>query len=233
MEFIKRFGMTFTRAIKPLERRERQSLSRDLQTLQTVLEQAGVAVVAPIGYEADDLIATFNALAKQEECLIYSGDRDLFQLVSPTTTVLYPSSRKGAILTVKPEQVQNLMNVRASQVIDYKALKGDSTDNIPGIKGMGDKTALALLARYDSVEDIYTHIGEITGRPYTLLKKGEPEARLSKMLATLVADIPLSSITLQQFDLRNFDVEAMVVTLNSLGLATIAQSYQHQLNRNF
>jgi DNA polymerase I len=196
------------------------ALTADIQTLQDLLMLSGVGIVTPVGYEADDAIATLITLAKSQPTLIYSSDRDLWQLVSNTTSVLCPS--KGLIT---PDQVKSILGVRPTQVTDYKALKGDSTDNIPGIRGMGAKMAIGVLEHYESIEDYYAaSMSKITGRPYTLMKQGEAEARLSKQLAVLVNHVPLED-SVDQFAIQRLDFTEMLVALKELGLTNIANSY--------
>ncbi len=201
-------------------RKEKEDLLvRDIQTLQTLLIEAEIGIVAPIGYEADDVVATLRKLAPDLPALIYSNDRDLWQLIDQTTTVLCPSKGK-----ITPDGVQKFWGIKAEQVTDYKGLRGDSTDNIPGVRGIGKKLAGELLSKYESVEDIYANIGKITGSPYTKLKPNEEIARLSKNLATLEAAIPLNQ-TLDSFALDRFRVREMAGTLATLGLDRLADRY--------
>jgi DNA polymerase-1 len=202
-------------------RKEKEpTLIADIQVLQTLLIESGIGITAPIGYEAGDVIATLNELAHDRRTLIYSSDRDLWQLIDETTKVLSPG--KGEI---KSSGVQEMWGIKATQVVDYKALKGDTTDTIPGVRGIGEKMALELLTQYESIEDIYAHIGEITGRPYTLLKPNQADAQLSKHLATLVRDVPIDR-TLDSFGIEQFQVSGMVEKLAELGLSKLAKSYK-------
>jgi DNA polymerase I len=199
------------------------SLITDIRVLQELLIAAGIGIIAPTGYEADDVIATLTTLAGGQPVLIYSGDRDLWQLVNDTTSVLCPS--KGRIT---PADVNAILGVRADQVADYKALKGDSADNIPGIRGMGAKMATGVLSQYDTLEAFYaTRISVITGRPYTLLKLGEADARLSKQLAVLVNTLSLGC-SLDALAIEQIHLNRMLEKLRDLGLSGIAKGYESQ-----
>jgi DNA polymerase-1 len=206
------------------ERDER--LIQDIDLLRDALELAGIGIVAPAGYEADDLIGAIAQQSKDEQVLLYSGDRDLFQLVSDRIWQIYPRHGKQPVLLVQPEQVVELMGVNPNQIADYKALCGDKSDNISGIKGIGEKIALPLLRKYNTIGGIYENISLITGRPYTLLKRGKEAAELSKKLALLKTDIPMSLEFYQQIKISNIDLTILVPTLLDLGLSTIAQDYE-------
>ena len=135
----------------------------DLENLQELLAALNLPVLTAPGYEADDVIGTLTRRANAEglRVKVLSGDRDLFQLIDPkqNITVLYLSTTYGKG-TPPPkefglEQVKDKMGILPSQVVDYKALCGDTSDNIPGVKGIGDKTAVQLLKQYGSLEQIY------------------------------------------------------------------------------
>lgn len=206
-------------------------LVADLALFKSILCQSKMGIEAPAGIEADDLVATLSAQFDGTK-LVYSADRDLLQLADDSTVILYPSSKKKTVLALLPADIKVMMQVYPNQISDYKALRGDATDNIPGIKGVGEKTAVDLLSRFQSIEDIYKNIGKITGRTYTLLKQGESDARLSKQLASLVMNATLPS-TVESFNFNNFDIDAIAPILNDLGLHTIVRIYNDFLDSQF
>lgn len=145
------------------------------------------------GYEADDLIGTIVTRAEKNglNCLVLTGDRDALQLVSPKTKVLL--TRKGIteIEVFDEGRVWEKFGVTPKQIIDLKGLTGDTSDNIPGVYGIGDKTAAKLIKEYGSVEKIIEHINELPSRQQNLMRGEEEKALLSKRLATIVTNSPM------------------------------------------
>ncbi|MDO5732798.1 MAG: 5'-3' exonuclease H3TH domain-containing protein, partial [Eubacteriales bacterium] len=160
--------------------------------LKDLLEASGVSVVSLAGYEADDLIGTLARQAHEAGLAvdIYSGDRDDFQLLKAGVEQIYPS-RRGDI-TISVENLgEHFYGLRADQVVDFKAIMGDSSDNIPGIKGLGEKSAQALLNEYDNLDAVYDSLDEIKGAMRKKLDSGRELAYLSRELATIDCDVPL------------------------------------------
>ncbi|MFI3284318.1 MAG: DNA polymerase I [Erysipelotrichaceae bacterium] len=161
-------------------------------------------------YEADDIVGTFSKMYQDIHIDILSSDKDLLQLIHPTCDYLMIKKGMSEIETMTPEKLNETMGLTPSQIPDLKGLMGDASDNIQGVKGIGEKTALKLLHQYQSIENIYEHIDEIKGKTKTLLENQKVEALTSKQLATIYTDIkmdvPLSTLifepnyqTLQQF----------------------------------
>ncbi|HMN14668.1 MAG TPA: 5'-3' exonuclease H3TH domain-containing protein, partial [Bellilinea sp.] len=143
---------------------------------------------------ADDVLGTI-ARAAEEKGLgvkIITGDRDLLQLVDDRVIVNLAGNKLSEAKDFTEKDVVASLGVRPDQVIDYKALIGDTSDNIPGVKGVGSKTAIKLLEQYDTLDAIYENIESISGRTQTLLKEGKESAYLSKELATIKTDIPIA-----------------------------------------
>jgi DNA polymerase-1 len=195
----------------------------DIKNLQELLVAMDLPVVTAAGYEADDIIGTLSRRANTAgwRVKILSGDRDLFQLIDPDeqTTVLYLSTTFGRG-TPPPkefgiEQVKDKMGVLPSQVVDYKALCGDSSDNIPGVKGIGDKTAVTLLSTYGSLEKVYASLDEIKGAVRQKLENGKEDACRSQYMAQIHLDVPLD-IGLDECKLKGFDTEKLVPLLEKL-----------------
>lgn len=155
--------------------------------VKQMLESMGVKVFEQDGIEADDLIGTLAKHSKYENLLI-SGDRDLLQLIDDNSTVLL--TRKGVTEMERfdAEHLKEVWGIEPYEVIDLKALMGDSSDNIPGVPGIGEKTALSLLSKYDRLDGIYEHIDEISGRAKTKLLDGKDSAYMSQTLATIKTD---------------------------------------------
>lgn len=139
-------------------------LTAQIGHMKAVLEALNIPTLGVEGFEADDVIGTLATKLHQEEpekrIGIFTGDRDAFQLVQDNVFVLMPDKQnKGGLLIIDDEGVIQRFGVRPSQVIDYKALCGDASDNIPGVKGIGPKTAAQLLMKFDSLNNIYAMLG--------------------------------------------------------------------------
>ena len=144
-------------------------------------------------YEADDVLGTLSKQAGQQgiDTVIVTGDADTMQLVSPHTKILYPKAGKAFSDTAlfDAEAVKQKFGVGPEHVADYKALVGDPSDNIPGVPGIGEKTAVKLIQQFGGIDDIYKHLGEVTPpKVKQILENNEPAARQSKELATIITE---------------------------------------------
>lgn len=155
------------------------------------LEKFSIPIYELPGYEADDVIGTIahNASEKGYKVLILTGDRDSFQLINENVSVLVPS--KGIIKEYKKDEVYEYWGIWPEQVVDFKALCGDPSDNIPGIKGIGEKTAAKLLQEFSTLDNVYKNIGNVKGKSIQeKLITGKKDAYMSKKLATILLDVP-------------------------------------------
>lgn len=209
----------------------------DLENLQELLTAMDLPIVVEPGYEADDVLGTLAYQASQQgfKVKILSGDRDLFQLVQPDDRVriLYMSniysaaSRSGAAPgSFGPDEVQEKMGVTVDQIVDYKALCGDSSDNIPGVKGIGDKTAVKLLAEYGTLDNIYESVEQIKGAVQKKLVMGKEAAYHSQFMARIVLDVPLK-VGPQDFEIKGFTADKVSPVLEKLEF----QSFLRQINQ--
>ncbi|MBD2125387.1 DNA polymerase I [Microcoleus sp. ZQ-A2] len=202
-----------------------QDFIQDLENLKELLAALKVPVVTSPGYEADDILATLAKQASETgyRVKILTGDRDLYQLIDPdqSISILYLSSeflrqgRSSGPTEFGPEQVKQKLGIFPNQVVDYKALCGDKSDNIPGVKGIGEKTAVQLLERYGSLEEIYAALDEIKGATKTKLEVGKQEAEHSRYLAQLSFNAPVN-ITLAEGKLEGFDTAILKPLLEKL-----------------
>ena len=160
--------------------------------LKEVLGQLGVFCTELAGYEADDIIGTY-ALKSEEvsgETVILTGDRDSFQLISPLTTVWFTKKGITDVEKLTPLNLKDFYGVEPDRVCDLKALMGDSSDNIPGVAGVGEKTALELINKYGSIEEIYEHTDELKGKLQEKIINGKDAAFDSKFLVTIFRQVP-------------------------------------------
>ncbi|MBW4652706.1 MAG: DNA polymerase I [Kaiparowitsia implicata GSE-PSE-MK54-09C] len=191
----------------------------DLANLQAVLLALNLPIYTVPGYEADDVIGTLARKASAEgyRVKILTGDRDMFQLVDAPVdgetgvSVLYlstnPFRRTSSLKEYGPAEVKEKMGVEPAQVVDFKALCGDSSDNIPGVKGIGEKTAIDLLTQFASLDQIYAHLDDIAKKAVrTKLENGQEDALRSQYLAQIHLDVPVNA-NLDDCKLTGFDEE--------------------------
>lgn len=180
------------------------------------------------GYEADDIIGTMSAhqTALGGESIILSGDRDLFQLVGEHVTVCFPQSKGQEMEIVTPEYLAEHYALTPELVIEMKGLMGDKSDNIPGINGVGEKTAKKLLADYGTVENLYAHLEDLKGKKlYDKLLAGKEDALLSKELATIKRDVPIDFEKLD-FSFDAPDVARLTTFYKELGLTKLLRKLE-------
>lgn len=159
--------------------------------VQRVLDHLEMRHVMVAGYEADDAMGTLAVRAAQAglPSIIVSGDRDLLQLVSPLITVFRPQGQEGEMYT--PELVQERWGVRPVQFVDLKALIGDASDLIPGVPGIGPRTAATLLTQYESIDGIYGNLGALPARWQTAFSTHQERVTLNRRLVTIVTTLDL------------------------------------------
>ncbi len=169
-------------------------LAPQIDRIQQIVKTFNLPVVTAEGFEADDILGTLAARAARDglDTLIVTGDTDAFQLIEPNVRVL-TSQRKWSETKIYDEAaIRERYGLEPRQLIDYKALVGDTSDNVPGVRGVGEKTATQLLQQFGSVEDIYARLDEITAkRARASLEAGRESAALSKKLITIKTDVPL------------------------------------------
>lgn len=160
--------------------------------MQEMVAAFGIPIYRQPGFEADDLIGTLacRASAEGHQVRVITGDRDLFQLIDERIRILLPSKDTG-FSEFGAAEVKQKYGYSPEQVVDFKALAGDSSDNIPGVKGIGEKTAIQLLSDYGSLEGIYAHLEQVTPKCRQKLVEGREDALLSQQLATIVCDAPV------------------------------------------
>ena len=172
-----------------------EELAQQMPVLKELLDDLGFVQVSKAGWEADDILGTLAAACEAQggTTLLATGDRDSLQLVDDATTVLLATNRET--LTMDPAAIREKYGVDPAQLIDVKSLMGDSSDNIPGVPGIGEKTALALVQKFGSLENIYEHIDDPAIKPGQRTKLGanKDKAELSYMLGTIRKDAPIDT----------------------------------------
>jgi DNA polymerase I len=198
----------------------------DIQNLYQLLTALNIPMVTAEGFEADDVLGTLATHASNQgyQVKIVTGDRDLFQLVNDNAgvSVLYLSSNpyqrsNSGLQPFNEQAVWEKMEVRPDQIVDYKALCGDKSDCIPGVRGIGDKTAVQLLKEFHTLQGVYDSLDKVPGAKQTKLREGQADAFHSQYLARIVTDVPID-IDLEVTTLNGFDLEDVRPLLEKLEL---------------
>ncbi len=188
-----------------------QSLIDQFPLVEEVLKAFNIPIIKKEGFEADDILGTISKMVdsgkwKNENLDLYilSGDRDLLQLVKNDIRVCLPSGNFKNLVAYDTDEVFKYMGVYPHQIVDYKAIVGDASDNIPGIKGIGGKTATELLGEYGELDNIYKNISKLKPRLQVLFGEGIEQAELSRMLAKIDQDMDIN-VLLESCLMRDFD----------------------------
>ena len=176
-----------------------EELAQQMPVLKELLADLGYRTVTAEGWEADDILGTLAAAcaARKDDCFLATGDRDSLQLVSDTTTVLLAATVMGRskTVTMDVDAIQEKYGIQPRQLIEVKSLMGDASDNIPGVKGIGEKTALTLVQNFGTLEGVYEHIDDKLIKPKQRehLLECREMAQLSHTLGTIRTDAPIDT----------------------------------------
>ncbi len=206
----------------------REEMRSQMQRVREVVQTMNIPIFEVPGYEADDLIGSLAKQAAEQklETVIITGDNDTLQLVSPLVKVVTPGGhrQKFSEATLYDEEaVKEKYGVDPTLLVDYKGLVGDKSDNIPGVAGVGDKTAKQLIQRYGTVEEIYEHLEDIDSkRAKKALASQKDQALLSKRLATIVRDAPIA-LDLEKCRTSDYDRDKVMALFRELEFRSLVQ----------
>ena len=220
---------TFRHEIYPEYKGHREEMPEDLSLIMPyvfrLLDILGIHILKKDGYEADDIIGTiaWQVPADAYEVYMVTPDKDFAQLVRENVYLYRPKYKGGGFDVLKRENVIEKYGIPPEQVIDFLGLKGDASDNIPGVPKVGDKTAISLLSEYGSLENILANIAHISKKSIkaTLTEFGE-QGKLSKQLATIHTEVPLEW-TEKQLEMEHCDLEALLALMKELEFRTTAE----------
>src|SRR6476646_1716373 len=201
-----------------------EGMSAQIPFIHRIVEALNIPVVRQAGYEADDLIGTLAVQAERAgyDVVIVTGDKDMFQLLTPHVRIYDPVKSKW----VGEAECLERFGVEPARVVEVMGLMGDSTDNIPGVKGIGEKTATKLIAQFGTIEELLRRVEEVTpARVKTFLIEQAENARLSRMLATIETRAPVEFHP-EQYQLKPADQERFADLLRELGFTTLLKSFQ-------
>ena len=225
-------GKTFRDKIYPAYKATRAKMPDDLRAqierIRQLVDAFNIPRLEMEGYEADDILGTIARQAEEKGLgvKIITGDRDLLQLVTARIIVNLPGSKMADAKDYTPKDVEDFLGVRPDQVVDYKALVGDKSDNIPGVAGIGEKTATALLQTYQTLDEIYANLDKLAQGVRTKLETSKEMAYRSQTLARIVTFAPIN-LDLENAVTADFDVkkvESIFRELEFRGLMTRLQN---------
>lgn len=203
-------------------------LAVQMPLLKDVLAAMNVAMYTKEGYEADDIIGTISSVAstKGMECYIVTGDRDSFQLINDKTCVCLLNNKNGCT-PMREAEILKTYGVSPKQMIEVKGLMGDSSDNIPGVKGVGEKTALELIQTYGNIEGVYDALEGITKKALKQkLTDGKDMAFLSRKLGTIMCAVPeLERSDLEEFAVAEPNREKLYEVFSTLGFKKMIERF--------
>jgi DNA polymerase-1 len=206
----------------------REEMRPQMNRIREVVDTLNIPIFEVPGYEADDLIGSLaeQATAQNLETIIITGDNDTLQLVSPWVKVVTPGGHRqrfSEATLYNEEAVKKKFGVDPPLLIDYKGLVGDKSDNIPGVSGVGDKTARALIQQFGTIEEIYEHLDEVDStRAKKALSDQKDEALLSKRLATIVTDAPIT-LNVEECRTSDYDREKVMALFRELQFRSLVQ----------
>lgn len=221
-------GRTFRDDIYPAYKGTRakmpDDLSSQIQRIRQLVDAFNMPRLEVEGYEADDVLGSVArwAVAQGLGVKIFTGDRDLLQLVDDRIIVNLPGKTLSDARDFLSEDVVAYLGVRPEQVVDYKALTGDKSDNIPGVAGIGDKTAINLLQKYGDLDNVYAHLDEQAEGVRKKLEAGQTAAQLSRKLATIVTDLSVP-FNLEQARCEVFEPKAIEGIFRELEFRSLLQ----------
>ncbi len=219
---------TFRHEMYPEYKATRDKAPEDLHAqvpmIKETLEKINIKALSVERYEADDVIATLSRIAEKNEIetVIVTGDKDLMQLVGKHVTALRPPKKNELKYKIMQENdVFEEYGVKPSQILDYLSIIGDKTDNVPGIKGLGEKGAAKLLSEYVSLDGIYRHLDMLTPSNKKKLVEGKASGELSKKLISLCFDALPSDYDISQLDVANIKFSNAVEDFERRGCKTL------------
>lgn len=210
-----------------------QSLYDQIPRVKEIVRTLNIPIFEKEGFEADDIIGTLATQAAKQniEIVIVTGDLDTLQLVNHLVRVYTMKRGLTDMVIYDSEAVKEKYSLTPEQFIDYKALRGDPSDNIPGVPGVGEKTATQLLIKYDSIEGIFQHLDELPDRQRQLLKSNQENLKTNKRLVTIVCDVPIK-LELKECTLHDYDRPAAIKLFQELEFKSLLPRLPASTNSN-
>jgi DNA polymerase-1 len=224
-------GRTFRDDRYPEYKATREKMPDDLRIqidrIREVVKAFGIPILEADGFEADDVLGTVANQASSEgvTVIILTGDRDLLQLAQENVVIRLSGQKLSEAVDYGPKEVFDRYDLEPTKLVDLKAMVGDTSDNIPGVRGIGEKTAVKLLKQYVDLDDIYAHLDEIPTRFQNKLKSGREDAYLSRDLGKIVTDVPLE-FNLEACRAAAYDRDQIAVLFRELEFRSLLNRLQ-------
>jgi DNA polymerase I len=208
-------------------------LYAQIPRIREMVKIANIPIFAREGFEADDLMGTLATKASKHgiASFIVTGDMDALQLVSDDITVVFPHKGYRQAFHYNAIRVFAKYGIRPNQIVDYKALMGDSSDNIKGVEGIGSKYATDLLVKYDTLDGIYKHLDEIPGKLHIKLKSGKEDAYFSQKMARILTDVPCD-FNEEKASFDTIDFMALKDFFEKMGMKSLQRRLQKIIPEN-
>ncbi len=200
-------------------------LISQIERVYETVRAFNIPILSCKGYEADDVIGTLSAQAEEKkiETIIVTGDKDIMQLATSKTKLFVPERGSSRMKMYGPKEVEAYLGIKPSQIVDYKGLVGDPSDNYPGVLGIGPKTAVKLLKEYKTFEGVYKNLDKINPNTAEKLREGKTSGLLSQKLAKIIRDIPVE-LSLKKAKLKDYDPEKIEKLYMELGFKSLLKS---------
>jgi len=208
-------------------------LVNQIPLVKEIINNYNIFICSKEGYEADDIIGTIAKEAEKRNCstIIVTGDKDAFQLISPHTKIMTTIRGVTEVKIYDEESIKKKYGVDPEKIVDILALKGDSSDNIPGVPGIGEKTAVGLIKKYGNLENILNNIDEIHKKSLReQIKEYEKQIRMSKMLATIVREVPII-YDFDSFKVKSPNYEELWKIFKKLEFKNLLKKIAPQINQ--
>lgn len=202
-----------------------EDLYPQLPRLKEIIKAFHIPQVEKDGFEADDILGTLAQKAEQQDNLqisILTGDRDALQLVSNKTDLIVPLKGISEIEIYTPAKVKEKYGVTPEQIVDYKALVGDTSDNIPGVQGIGPKNASEMLQKYHTLDGIYENVEELPGKQKDKIVTGKESAYLSQELSAIITTVPVE-FNLEDFSIHHIDFTQVQLHFDELEFRSLGK----------
>ena len=229
-------GKTFRDEIYPEYKGTREKMPDDLrlqiERIREVVSAFGIPTLEAEGYEADDVLGTVakRVGADGVKVIILTGDRDLLQLVDDQVVIRLAGQKLSEAIDYGPKEVKEKYQLEPSQLVDLKAMVGDKSDNIPGVAGVGEKTAVTLLQEYGDLDSIYEHLDDVPPRFRTKLEAGKEDAELSRKLGRIVVEVPID-FNLESCRAAGYDRDRVVALFRDLEFRTLLDRVAKQSDK--
>ncbi len=216
-----------------------EELKEQMPIIKDILRAMNIDIIEKEGYEADDVLGTLSRYGEKNglDVVILSGDRDTFQLATDKVTIMIPRTKAGKTETQEYDRkkIEEEYGLEPKQLIEVKGLQGDASDNIPGVPGIGEKTAISLIKEYGSIENLYSKIEKnednLKGKQREKLVENKDLAELSRFLGTINLEVPIED-TLNQFKVEEWDKEKVLEIFKNLNFKRYIERFKLDSNNS-